>query len=588
MGLTGLGIRNLVVEKQNATRAEGLVDGLVKADIAQVSSQISSLEAYRRWADPLLEGEYGQAKTGSPQKLHAALALLPIDESKSDYLRDQLLVVTPQQFPIVRDALLRHKTGLVETLWSVALDAKRETQPRFQAACALATYAAADDRWQQIGSLAAGHLVTLQASEFSAWREALHPAKVQLLKPLTAIYKDKTAREQSRAYATEALAEYAADNPQVLTDLLMVADEQQFAVLYAKLQETGERVLPLLTTEIDRTLPPDARDDAKEKLAKRQANAAAVLLRMNQPARVWPLLKHSPDPRARGYLVHRLAPLGVPAETLIRRLDSERNVSIRRALILGLGEYAEGRLSESKRNDLLPRLQAIYRNEADAGLHAAAEWLLRKWKQDAWIAKCNEDWKTNQTAEEKRRARIIAAIDPKIPSPPQWYVNSQGQTMVVLASYEPFVMGSGTAEIGRDWCETQHSVWIGRTFALSAKAVTLGQFRKYRHGYLEGAEHQFSSSEELPAVWISWFDGAEYCNWLSEKEGIAGKDWCYEVDAEKKPVKLKANYLGLSGYRLPNEAEMEYAARAGANRPLLRRDRRAAWQIRMVPEELRG
>ena len=41
---------------------------------------------------------------------------------------------------------------------------------------------------------------------------------------------------------------------------------------------------------------PDATEEAKEALAKRQANAAVALLKMNHAAKVWPLLKHSPDP----------------------------------------------------------------------------------------------------------------------------------------------------------------------------------------------------------------------------------------------------------------------------------------------------
>ena len=87
-------------------------------------------------------------KSGSKQKLHLALALLPVDEGKVNYLRDQLLVVTPTQFPVVRDALIPHKDAVIEPLWNVALDSKRETQRRFQAACALATYAPGDERWK--------------------------------------------------------------------------------------------------------------------------------------------------------------------------------------------------------------------------------------------------------------------------------------------------------------------------------------------------------------------------------------------------------------------------------------------------------
>ena len=103
--IVGVSVRHAVVEKQNVTRAEGLVDALVNADIAKVPDIVTSLEEYRTWTDPLLKAKFDQASEGSSQRLNMALALLPVDASQVDYLSKRLLDAAPNDVPVIRDAL---------------------------------------------------------------------------------------------------------------------------------------------------------------------------------------------------------------------------------------------------------------------------------------------------------------------------------------------------------------------------------------------------------------------------------------------------------------------------------------------------
>ena len=165
-------------------------------------------------------------------------------------------------------------------------------------------------------------------------------------------------------------------------ELLAVADERQFAISFPKIAEHSELAIPSLIAIIETKFADDAKNEDKERLAKQQANAAVALMRMNQPEKIWPLLKHQSDPRMRSYLIHRLAPLGADPKVIIARLDVETEVSIRRALILSLGEFTEAQLTTDERKGLLPKLQSIYRGDADGGVHGAVEWLLRTWKEE--------------------------------------------------------------------------------------------------------------------------------------------------------------------------------------------------------------
>jgi eukaryotic-like serine/threonine-protein kinase len=594
-------------ERRNRLQVEQLGTAVPEA----VPAILEALKEDREALLPQLRQRWDDGTRDRHQRLRVGLALLPSDpEAIKTPLSDWLLEVeNPRELLLVRDALAPYKEGLAARLWQRAEDEQQTPESRFRALAALAAFDRDHPRWRTLAPLAVRQLVQANSMSLDAWTQALLPVRDVLTDHLRAEFRGKGP---PRRQAASILAVYAADQPEMLADLVADADVDQFNLFLPLLPQHRDKLVGLFRQELARLPPGEEKPDyeaQRDRLARRQANAGLALLHLDSPEEVWPLFRHRLDPSLRTYLALRAGPQRVPAPVLSERLRVEDDVSAKRALVLALGQYIEDQLPAAKRQEIVQRLLGWYRTDPDPGLHAAVDWLLGPgtdgrqprpyaWGQGSALREADEALTRQASA---ALPATIASLVGTVGSPggegwllacgslvarrqaradrPRWQVNTQGQTLVVFPP-DAFRMGSPQKETGRYGDLPRHTRRLGRSFALASRPVTVRQFQAFldacpavRHQFT----HEFSPDPDGPIVNLTWYDAIQYCRWLSEREGIPEDEMCYPTIAEiqkcketaGKPVpqlvRLPADYLARTGYRLPTEAEYEYACRAGAS-----------------------
>src|SRR5262249_23703185 len=159
----------------------------------EVPSIVQEMPRYRRWLNPLLHDAYAQAEKDEDRRkqLHTSLALLPVDGSQVNYLKDRLLGAQPGEVPGIRDVLEPHKEEMVDPLGAVVEgpDKGKESQ-RLRAAAALAKYDPQSGRWAKVQEAVANDLVTVPAVYLAVWLESFRPMRAMLRPPLAAIFRE--------------------------------------------------------------------------------------------------------------------------------------------------------------------------------------------------------------------------------------------------------------------------------------------------------------------------------------------------------------------------------------------------------------
>ena len=142
----------------------------------------------------------------------------------------------------------------------------------------------------------------------------------------------------------------------------------------------------------------------------------------------------------------------------------------------------------------------------------------------------------------------------------------------VLIPAGTFQMGSNA---GEDRNKPVHEVTITKSFYMGKYEVTQAEYEKYCWYGGISPSSSYGDGDNYPAYYVSWYDALVYCNKRSMAEGLTP---CYSISGNTDPSKwgtvptstdstwnaVVCNW-NANGYRLPTEAEWEYAARAGDN-----------------------
>lgn len=284
------------------------------------------------------------------------------------------------------------------------------------------------------------------------------------------------------------------------------------------------------------------------------AALAEIATTDNSSSIQWTIFGSDATPDDRADAIH-LAKTVVPIAVLLKHYQAEARPSVRAGLLLAISEYdaqeviaAAGGLFGGS-SEFMDSLYYSFVNDPDAEVHSCLEFLLRHWGHDEML--------------ERLRPLLEQRL---IPFEGGWFRPFHISTMVVIPGPRTELLGPDTMDPSDGTGEGSspaREVRIPYSFAIATTEVTRYQFWRLSQNFWETLP---PDNPDLPVNRVRWNQAAEFCNRLTELDGMPASQQCYILaeTAKGKFWRQKSNALELSGYRLPTDDEWEIACRAGS------------------------
>jgi eukaryotic-like serine/threonine-protein kinase len=500
-------------EANGRIQARRLNQAILSAQASDLESLLDEeLPPYQGWAAPWLR-QVADDETRSPdERLRASVALVPAEVGQVSYLRQRLLDCPLDIFPVVRNRLAPHRDDLADDLWKVFRDRQQTADARFRAGMALAAYRPEQSAWTKSDrEYLADALVRAGPDAQREVRDCLRPMAAGLIPPLRALFGDEHLADGARVAAAVALADYAADQPELLAELTAEATATQYRPLFSALTRKAEEreTVRWRLGAIVQSPPPQAGTADRISAGRRKAGAAATLLRMGLADEAAPVFMDHEDPEAITQLIHGLKPREARAGEVLAWLEASGSDQARYALLLALGAYGEDELPTADRARLLARLKGWYASEPASAVHSACGWLLRRWGRKAEVAVVDS---------------LAKPLDPAAKR--TWLVDRVGDESFCFVAFPPgtFMMGAPNWDPDHNRDETLHAVQVPRPFALGDREVTRRQYETF----LRATRKRFPKVQEIAPtpdhamMGVKWYDAVEFCRWLNTRNQANG------------------------------------------------------------------